>query len=279
MGTEITLKNVWFHYYPQTESRENWAVKDVSLTFGQGEYISIIGSNGSGKSSLACLLNGLFIPSEGELLVDGQPITTDQERWELKRKVGMVFQNPDNQIVAPSVLDDIAFGLENLGVAREEMLVRIPMVLKHVGLSGLEEKEPHHLSGGQKQRLAIAGILAMQPDVIIFDESTSMLDPDGRNHILQIMKELHQAGITIIHITHQATEAFLAERLIVIHQGRIMIDQSRDELYMNAIALDQWGLDVPIGILLHQALREIGWELSEKIESEDQLVSELWTFM
>ncbi|MCH5585967.1 energy-coupling factor transporter ATPase [Shimazuella sp. AN120528] len=279
MGTEITLKDVWFHYYPQTESRENWAVQNVSLDFQQGEYVSIIGSNGSGKSSLACLLNGLFIPTEGAFCINGQPITTDQDRWELKRRVGMIFQNPDNQIVAPSVVDDIAFGLENLGVSREEMKYRIPLVLEQVGLSGLEKKEPHHLSGGQKQRLAIAGILAMQPDVIIFDESTSMLDPDGRKHILRLMDELHKSGITIIHITHQATEAFLAERLIVIHQGRIMMDQSSKELYANATLLDQWGLDVPIGILLHQALRDKGWKLSEKMESEEQLVSELWTSM
>lgn len=279
MGTEITLKNVWFHYFPQTESRENWAVKNANLTFSQGEYVSIIGSNGSGKSSLACLLNGLFIPSEGELHINGQPVTTEQERWELKRRVGMVFQNPDNQIVAPSVIDDIAFGLENIGVSREEMEQRIPLVLEQVGLLGLERREPHYLSGGQKQRLAIAGILAMQPDVILFDESTSMLDPDGRKQILSLMEKLHQSGITIIHITHQAAEAFLADRLIVIHQGRVMMDQSRSELYANASLLSQWGLDVPIGILLHQSLRDKGWKLSEKIESEEQLVRELWTLI
>jgi energy-coupling factor transport system ATP-binding protein len=279
MGTDITLQNVWFHYYPNTQTRENWAIKDVSLSISQGEYISIIGSNGSGKSSLACLLNGLFIPSDGKLFINGTAIHTDQDRWELKRRIGMVFQNPDNQIVAPSVLDDIAFGMENLGVAREDMQIRIHQVLQQVGLTGLEKKEPHHLSGGQKQRLAIAGILAMKPDVILFDESTSMLDPDGRNSILQLMSELHDAGITVIHITHQASEAFLADRIIVLHEGSLMLDLPKKSMYANADQLDQWGLDVPLGIQLHQTLRKKGWQLPDKVESEEQLVSELWTLM
>jgi energy-coupling factor transport system ATP-binding protein len=279
MSTEISLQNVWFHYYPQSEPKENWAVKDVSIAFQQGEYVSIIGSNGSGKSSLACLLNGLFIPSEGDFLVNGQVFQDDQNRWELKQQIGMVFQNPDNQIVAPSVLDDVAFGLENIGVSREEMQQRIPYVLERVGLTGFEKKEPHHLSGGQKQRLAIAGILAMKPDVLIFDESTSMLDPGGRQHILQLMRELHESGITIIHITHQATEAFLADRIIVLHQGQIMADQPRKELYADAAKLEQWGLDVPIGIQIQQKLVAKGWKLPQKIENEEQLVSELWRYM
>jgi energy-coupling factor transport system ATP-binding protein len=279
MATEISLHDVWFHYYPQTVSKENWAIQGVDLSFRQGEYVSIIGSNGSGKSSLACLLNGLFIPTNGNLVVNGQQIEDDLGRWELKQRIGMVFQNPDNQIVAPSVLDDVAFGLENLGVAREEMQKRIPHVLELVGLSGLEKKEPHHLSGGQKQRLAIAGILAMQPDVLIFDESTSMLDPDGRHHILQLMRELHLSGKTIIHITHQAAEAFLADRLVVLNQGKVMLDQNREELYANSAQLTNWGLDVPIGIQLHQHLLAKGWNLSNRIENEEQLVSEIWTYM
>lgn len=279
MSTEVCLQNVWFHYYPQSVPKKDWALQNVNLTIEQGEYISIIGANGSGKSSLACLLNGLFIPSEGSLLIDRQVIDDDQSRWELKQRIGMVFQNPDNQIVAPSVLDDIAFGLENLGVPREEMQKRIPYVLEVVGLKGYEKKEPHHLSGGQKQRLAIAGILAMKPDVLIFDESTSMLDPEGRHHILQLMNELHQSGITIIHITHQATEAFLADRIIVLHHGKIMADQSKEKLYAKANVLAGWGLDVPIGILLHQNLLEKGWKLPDIIENEEQLVREIWKYI
>jgi energy-coupling factor transport system ATP-binding protein len=279
MATEISLEDVWFHYYPQTESREKWAIQGVDLIFQQGEYVSIIGSNGSGKSSLACLINGLFIPTNGNLVINGQKIEDDQGRWELKQRIGMVFQNPDNQIVAPSVLDDVAFGLENLGVTREEMQKRIPHVLELVGLSGLEKKEPHHLSGGQKQRLAIAGVLAMQPDVLIFDESTSMLDPDGRHHILQLMRKLHLSGKTIIHITHQATEAFLADRLVVLNKGKVMLDQNRESLYANSAQLTNWGLDVPISIQLHQNLLAKGWNLSNRIENEEQLVSEIWTYM
>jgi energy-coupling factor transport system ATP-binding protein len=279
MSTEVCLQNVWFHYYPQSVPKKDWALQNINLTIKQGEYISIMGANGSGKSSLACLLNGLFIPSEGSLFVNGQVIDNDHSRWELKQRIGMVFQNPDNQIVAPSVLDDVAFGLENLGVPREEMHKRIPYVLEVVGLTGYEKKEPHHLSGGQKQRLAIAGILAMKPDVLIFDESTSMLDPEGRHQILQLMDELHHSGITIIHITHQAAEAFLADRVVVLHRGKMMMDQPREKLYTDANELSKWGLDVPIGIRLHRFLLERGWELPNKLENEEQLVREIWRYM
>jgi energy-coupling factor transport system ATP-binding protein len=279
MGTKLALQDIWFHYNSQIEDQENWAVKGITLTIDQGEYISIIGSNGSGKSTLACLLNGLFIPTQGTFLVNDQRVTDDHARWELKRRVGMVFQNPDNQIVAPSVLDDIAFGLENLGISREEMRKRIPTVFQLVGLAGMEKREPHHLSGGQKQRLAIAGILAMQPDIIIFDESTSMLDPEGRSQVLDLMDQLHQQGISIIHITHQSMEAFRAERMIVMHEGKVILAHRREELYAMSNQLVNWGLDIPFAIQLHQDLLKSGWPLSEEIASEEQLVSEIWTLI
>jgi energy-coupling factor transport system ATP-binding protein len=279
MTTELMLQDVHFHYSSTELESEEWAVQQIDVTINQGEYLSIIGSNGSGKSTLARLLNGLLIPSKGTYLINQQPLRDEDALWELKRRVGMVFQNPDNQIVAPSVVDDIAFGLENLGIDRNEMKKRIPEALKQVGLTGLENREPHHLSGGQKQRLAIAGILAMQPDVIIFDEATSMLDPEGRIQILFLMEKLHQQGITIIHITHQAEEAFRAKRVLVMHQGKMLLDTLTEDLYAISSKLADWGLDVPLAVLLHQELLQRNWPLSDKIRDEGQLVSELWTLI
>ncbi len=279
LATELKLQDIYFHYSLTDIESEEWAVQQMNVTINQGEYISIIGSNGSGKSTLARLLNGLLIASKGTYLINQQPLLDEDALWELKRRVGMVFQNPDNQIVAPSVVDDIVFGLENLGIERNEMKKRIPEVLEQVGLTGLETREPHHLSGGQKQRLAIAGILAMQPDVIIFDEATSMLDPEGRIQVLSLMDKLHHQGITIIHITHQAEEAFRAKRVLVMHQGKMVLDTPTENLYTIASNLADWGLDVPLAVLLHQELRKQQWPLSEKIKDEEQLVSELWTLI
>lgn len=279
MTTEVCLEHVWFHYHPNSDPREQWAVQDVHLSITQGEYVSIIGANGSGKSSLACLLNGLFIPTEGQLYINGQEVNDEQSRWQMKQRIGVVFQNPDNQIVAPSVVDDIAFGMENLGIPRVEMQKRIVDVLQQVGLAGYEHRQPHHLSGGQKQRLAIASMLAMQPDMLIFDEATSMLDPDGREQILQLMQQLHQKGITIVHITHQATEAFSADRIIVMDQGRIQLDNKREQVYAKAAMLEKWGLDVPLAVQLYQQLSAKGWDLPTALETEEQLVGELCKYI
>jgi energy-coupling factor transport system ATP-binding protein len=279
MSTKINLEHVWFHYHPNSVSKKQWAVQDIHLSIDQGEYVSIIGANGSGKSSLACLLNGLFIPTEGHLYINGQAIIDEQSRWEIKQRIGIIFQNPDNQIVGPSVVDDIAFGLENLGVSREEMQTRIVDVLEQVGLTGYEDRQPHHLSGGQKQRLAIANMLAMKPDVLILDEATSMLDPDGREQILQIMEQLHRAGITIIHITHRAVEAFLAERVIVMNQGRLVMDEKREQMYAKAAMLENWGLDVPLAVQLYQQLLSKGWKLPTGVKNEEQLVGELCKYI
>jgi energy-coupling factor transport system ATP-binding protein len=191
----------------------------------------------------------------------------------------MVFQNPDNQIVATTVEDDVAFGLENIGIPRNEMKSRIQEALSLVGLRGFEWREPHTLSGGQKQRLAIAGVLAMSPDVIVFDESTSMLDPQGRESVCQVIGQLHRRGKTVIHITHSAHEAFLADRVIVMDQGAIQLDLPADELYSQSMLLKNWGLDVPIAVELHHRLVKRGWPLPPVITSEEELVQELWKLL
>ncbi|TCS94157.1 energy-coupling factor transporter ATPase [Hazenella coriacea] len=279
MNPLIQVSNVWFDYLPDETPKDKWVLKNVNLTFQKGEYVSIIGPNGSGKSTLARCLNGLLLPVEGDVSVNDKFTHSEADLWEIRRWVGMVFQNPDNQIVATSVQDDVAFGLENLGVPREEMIVRIHETLEAIGLSGMEQREPHHLSGGQKQRLAIAGILAMRPELIVFDEATSMLDPQGRQDILTIIRQLHQRGTTVIHITHSAHEAFLAHRVIVMAEGEVQLDLPTTELFPKAMMLKQWGLDVPLSVELHQRLIQHGWSLQTEISKTEDLVNELWRFL
>ena len=272
----IQYERVWFRY--EQESDSPWVLKDVSLAIGSGEYVSIVGSNGSGKSTLARLANGLLLPVKGRVRVADMDTRSEEDLWNIRRKVGMVFQNPDNQIVATSVEDDIAFGLENIGVSRSEMKSKIDQAVKAVGLQGLERVQPHHLSGGQKQRLAIAGVLVLEPDVIIFDESTSMLDPVGRKTLLRLMQSLNDRGTTIIHITHSAEEAFLADRVIVMHQGECKLDQTVKQLYPRAHSLKQWGLAVPLEVELKHRLQKRGWPLGE-INGKEDLVREIWRLL
>ncbi|SDY91919.1 energy-coupling factor transporter ATPase [Thermoactinomyces sp. DSM 45892] len=275
----IELSGVWFDYHPDRQMKEQWALQDINLTIQSGEYVVVMGPNGSGKSTFARLLNGLFIPTEGEVRVGDFSTSNDLGRFHIRRKVGMVFQNPDNQIVATTVRDDVAFGLENLGVPREEMIPRIKRSLEEVGLVGFENREPAHLSGGQKQRLAIAGVFAMNPEVIVFDESTSMLDPQGRQEVRELMKELHQQGRTVIHITHSAQEAFLAERVIVIAHHRLQLDCPSRDLYNQSNLLERWGLEVPLPIRLRALLKERGVELNEPIGNSDEMVDQIWRYL
>ncbi|PRZ13354.1 energy-coupling factor transport system ATP-binding protein [Laceyella sediminis] len=275
----LHVSNLRFHYQPDALSKERWALKDIQLTVGAGEYVSIIGPNGSGKSTLARIIAGLYLPTEGDVHVCGRATSNEHELWQIRRRVGMVFQNPDNQIVAPTVQDDVAFGLENMGLPRDEMKARVAQALQWVGLAGMEEREPHHLSGGQKQRLAIAGVVAMQPDIILFDESTSMLDPQGRAEVCQLIKSIHERGTTVIHITHSAQEAFMAERLIVMAEGQIKLDTPVAELYPQAMKLKEWDLDVPLEVELHHRLVKAGWPVRASITSKEDLVSELWRLL
>ena len=238
----IELKNVSYQY----ADSKKFAVENVNLTIEQGEFIAVIGHNGSGKSTFAKLLNGLNVPTKGEVLVSGISTADEARRIELLQQVGMVFQNPDNQIVASIVEEDVAFGPENLGIEPTEMRRRVDDALKTVGMYEYRLKAPHNLSGGQKQRVAIAGILAMQPKCIVMDESTAMLDPIGRKEVMESVKQLNEKlGITIIYITHYMNEAVRANRVLLLDNAHIVKDGTPHEVFANYDEILGYGLDVP----------------------------------
>lgn len=268
----IELKDIWFRYSEEAD----WVLKGINFALKQGEWITILGGNGSGKSTFAKLLNGLLLPTQGELSLFGQTPQTEQERWEARQKVGMIFQNPENQIVAMTVEDDIAFGLENLGIPPHEMEQRIDQVLALLKLTEFRKSEPHKLSGGQKQRLAIAGVLAMRPQVMIFDESTSMLDPQGAADVMTIVKELHQSGISIIHITHEVEEALESNRILVFHRGEIKLSGTPGEVLNDPEKLMQYGLIPPFAIRVRDALQKKGCMLGQEIMRVEELAEEIW---
>ncbi|WP_380701250.1 energy-coupling factor transporter ATPase [Salinithrix halophila] len=272
----IQLREVRFHYAIEGVSSKEWVLSGLNLSIPSGEYVAVMGPNGSGKSTMARMLNGLLVPTGGQVLIDGLDTRNDEALWEIRQRVGMVFQNPDNQIVATTVRDDIAFGLENRGMPREEMIPRIEEVIAEVGLDGLEETPPHHLSGGQKQRLAIAGVIAMRPRVVVFDEATSMLDPTGRGEVLEAIRRLHEGGTTIVHITHSADEALEAERIMIMAGGRLQLEGTPAEVFSRAEALSRWSLDVPFHVKLREGLIRRGMPLSEKTANTEELVEELW---
>lgn len=275
----IECTNVWFDYMPDTTPKDEWIIQNLNLSIKAGEYVAIIGPNGSGKSTLVRLLNGLLMPSDGSVQVDG--LTTDQveNHWPIRQRVGVVFQNPDHQIVAPTVQDDIAFGLENLGLPIKEMKQRIADALEKVNLTQYRWKEPHHLSGGQKQRLAIAGVIAMQPQVVIFDEATSMLDPQGALDVLHMMKHLNQQKTTILHITHSMNQAFHADRIILLAKGQIRLDVSRDQVGRHLHLFKKWELDLPFHLELYRRLKNKGWPFQEGVSSQEDLVKEIWRLL
>lgn len=275
----IEMKDVWFHYVPDQVPREQWALRGIDLSVPAGQYVAVIGPNGSGKSTLARLCNGLLLPTKGIVQVNGQDSRDQGSIWSVRRTVGMVFQNPENQIVAPTVRDDVAFGLENIGLSRKEMVQRIEAALRAVGLDGLEEIPPHHLSGGQKQRLSIAGVVAMRPLGIVFDEATSMLDPLGRRDVLRMIRKLNHEGAAIIHITHAAEEAWMADRVIVIAEGRIQLDGKPGDVFRRTEELMAMGLEVPIQVDLIHRLRQMGFPLDEKTDSMEKLVESLWELL
>ncbi|MDL2206465.1 energy-coupling factor transporter ATPase [Eubacteriales bacterium OttesenSCG-928-N13] len=268
----IELNNASFHY----QDSKQIAVHNLSLTVEKGEFISVLGHNGSGKSTMAKLLNALFLPSDGQVLVAGIDTAGEDAQWDVRRHCGMVFQNPDNQMVATVVEEDVAFGLENLGVAPSEIRRRVDEALEMVGMQDFASRQPHMLSGGQKQRIAIAGVLAMRPDVIVFDEATAMLDPSGRRDVLQIVRRLNKdEGITIIWITHFMTEATLADRVAVMNKGELVMQGTPKQIFTQVDKLDQYGLDVPPMTDLAKQLRDAGMELPEGILSVDEMVVEL----
>lgn len=270
----ISIKNIHFNYQDQ-DTRE--ALSDVSLDVYEGEWLAIIGHNGSGKSTLAKMMNGLLEASSGEIYIDGQ-LLTEETVYEARRKVGMVFQNPDNQFVGTTVEDDIAFGLENIGMPRDEMVKKINDSLEMVRMTPFKEKEPARLSGGQKQRVAIAGMIALAPKVVILDEATSMLDPQGRFEVISTIQQLHKdKGITVISITHDLDEASQADRVLLMEGGKVNRIGKPSEIFEMGTALVDKGLDVPFSEKLKAVLKEKGLDVPNEYLDEEGLVEWLWT--
>ncbi|GET11137.1 energy-coupling factor ABC transporter ATP-binding protein [Ligilactobacillus agilis] len=275
MTTMIKVKDLTYRY---NSTDEQPALNKVSLEIEAGQWVAIIGHNGSGKSTLAKALDGLIEPEAGTIEVAGLKLTA-KTVWEVRNHIGMVFQNPDNQFVGADVEGDVAFGMENRGLARSEMVKRVKQALAAVNMTAYAKQEPVRLSGGQKQRVAIAGVLALQPDVIIFDESTSMLDPEGRQDIIDLMSKLNQEGFTIISITHDIDEASLAQRVIVLDDGQIIADQKPADLFAKGQALIELGLDVPYPEKLKHELSKLGLRVPTKYLDEEGMVAWLWQLL
>jgi energy-coupling factor transport system ATP-binding protein len=268
------------YQYIKDENERVTALDKVNISVDKGEFVVIIGHNGSGKSTLAKILNAIFRPNGGKVYINGMETNSEENIWEIRRTAGMVFQNPDNQIVATIVEEDIAFGPENLGVESSEIRKRVDDAMKSVGIEQFKRKPPHLLSGGQKQRVAIAGILAMKPECIILDEPTAMLDPSGRKEVMDTIKRLNkEENITIVHITHFMDEAVDADRIIVMEKGQVALEGSPREVFSNVEKLQKLGLDVPQSTLLAYQLKKEGIDVSEDILTIDEMVNELCQLM
>ena len=278
----IQVKNLSYSYRDEDDSRTVSVLKNLSLDIHRGEYVVILGHNGSVKSTFAKLLNMILEAESGQIIIDGKDITapdmTDDDVFALRRKIGMVFQNPDNQLVATIVEEDIAFGPENLGLPSDEIRRRVDDALQTVGMASYAGHEPHRLSGGQKQRIAIAGIIAMQPECMIFDESTAMLDPAGRRDVIHTIEKLNrERGITVIAITHYMNEAARADRVIIINDGQVAMDGTPEEIFRHGEALSAYGLDVPQGTALIHRLREHGISLDGECTTPEQCSDTIYT--
>ncbi|MFJ8247805.1 energy-coupling factor ABC transporter ATP-binding protein [Peribacillus asahii] len=267
----VSLENIKFKY----EGQKNFALNDVSFDIYEGEWLAIVGHNGSGKSTLAKLLNGLQFAQTGTITVNDK-VLTEETVWDVRRQIGMVFQNPDNQFVGTTVQDDVAFGLENVGVPQEVMVERVQSALSKVKMSKFLNQEPHHLSGGQKQRIAIAGVVALQPNIIILDEATSMLDPRGREEVLETVRELMQEKeLTVISITHDLEEAAKADRIIVMNKGQLYREGTPVDIFKMEKELIELGLDIPFSIKLSKALQKNGVAIEYGHLTEEELVKDL----
>lgn len=263
-------------YVYEGHDYEKEALKNLSIEVKSGEYLAIIGHNGSGKSTFAKLTNAILLPTEGEVLVLGMNTSNEEKLWDIRRTVGMVFQNPDNQLVATTVEEDVAFGPENLAVKREEIRERIDSSLQSVGMTDHKHKQPHMLSGGQKQRVAIAGILAMKPSCIVLDEPTAMLDPQGRREVISTIEKLNKEdGITIVNITHFMDEAIRADRVIVLESGKKVMEGTPKEVFRSIDTLREIGLDVPIVTQLAARLKKSGVNISDDILTIEEMVESL----
>ena len=274
MENIINVKDMTFEYV--TIDSKFKAIDDLSLEVKQGEFVAIIGHNGSGKSTLSKNLNAILVPTQGDIYIDGMNTKDESKLWNIRQTAGMVFQNPDNQIVATIVEEDVAFGPENLGVEPTLIRERVEDALKSVGIYELKDRQPHLLSGGQKQRIAIAGILAMQPKCIIFDEPTAMLDPSGRKEVINNIKELNKKhGITVILITHYMDEAAEADRVIVMDKGKAIIEGVPRDVFSHVETMKKIGLDVPQVTEICYELRKAGIDIDTKILNVNEMVSAL----
>ncbi|MBR3300911.1 MAG: energy-coupling factor transporter ATPase [Clostridia bacterium] len=275
MNSFIEFKNVSFQYKGSEKTRS--VLNNFDLTIEKGTFTVILGHNGSGKSTIAKLMNGLNKPTEGEVLIDGISTMNPETEVEIKRRVGMVFQNPDNQLLASVVEDDVAFGPENLGCSPEESRKRVEKSLKAVGMSQFIKHAPHHLSGGQKQRIASAGVIAMKPECIVFDEPTSMLDPQGRSEIIYTIEKLnHEDGLTVVLITHFMEEAENADRVIVINDGKIVADDKPRKVFEKADYLKEIGLDVPKTTEFLIQLKSSGFNVDTNVISIEEAADSLF---
>ncbi len=281
MDKFIELKNVTFSYITEydDETVKTTALKSISLEINRGEFVAVLGHNGSGKSTLAKLLNAINLPESGKVYINGMDTTDDNNLFDIRKTVGMVFQNPDNQIVATVVEEDVAFALENIGVEPHEIRRRVDEALKTVGMYEYREHAPHKLSGGQKQRIAIAGVLAMKPECIVLDEPTAMLDPIGRREIMATITELNKMGVTIVLITHYMDEAAKAKRVIVVDSGEIIMDDAPKKVFSQVEKLKSIGLDVPqVTELTHELIKE-GIPLADDIIDEDECYEALYKLL
>ncbi len=273
----IQIKNASYVYRANSEDKSDvQALEDVSLRIRQGEFLAVLGRNGSGKSTLAKLMNALIIPSKGTVIVSGFDTSDEEFLWDIRSSTGMVFQNPDNQIVGTVVEEDVAFGPENLGVPPQEIRIRVDEALEVIGMTDFKEHAPHQLSGGQKQRVAIAGILAMRPKCIVLDEATAMLDPIGRKEVMRILKKLNtEEGITIIHITHHMDEAGKADRIFVIDEGKGVILGTPREVFRDVQRIKNLGLDVPQVTELMFELNKSGYNFPTDILTVEEAIESL----
>lgn len=271
----INVQNVFFQY-ETGEEEENaaegeFALKGVDLTVRRGEFVAVVGHNGSGKSTLAKHFNAIYLPTTGDVLVDGMNTKDDDHVFDIRKRVGLVLQNPDNQIVAGVVEEDVAFGCENLGVPSEEIRTRVDNALKAVDMYDYRRHSPDKLSGGQKQRVAIAGIIAMEPECIVLDEPTAMLDPQGREEVISTIRRLNrEQGITIILITHYMEEAILADRVVMIDSGKVFMEGTPREVFSRCELMKQHRLDVPQATELNHRLRGCGFEVPECVLTEEE---------
>ena len=275
MKSVIDVKNLSFRY---KESQEYYDVKGITFHVKRGEWLSIVGHNGSGKSTTVRLIDGLLEAESGEIVIDGQRLT-EENVWNIRRQIGMVFQNPDNQFVGATVEDDVAFGLENQGLSRQEMKKRVEEALDLVGMLDFKKREPARLSGGQKQRVAIAGVVALRPAILILDEATSMLDPEGRRELIETVKGIRKDyDMTVISITHDLEEVAMSDRVLVMKKGSIESTSSPRELFSRN-DLDQIGLDDPFANQLKYSLSQNGYDLPENYLTESELEDKLWELL